>query len=79
MANFCEPGNQGPGQVGYNRGMNAPSQAERVPVIHNQGSGQGDSGLPEFVRELSQRGLNGELRVLRPGVSLPPGSSDAAG
>lgn len=58
--------------------MNAPGQAERVLVIHNEGSGQGDSGLPEFVRELSQRGLSGELRVLRPGVSLEGLLQDAS-
>lgn len=58
--------------------MNAPSKAGRVLVIHNEKSGQGGSGLEEFVLELSQQGLTGELRALQPGASLEELLRDAS-
>lgn len=75
---FVRQGNAGNGQIGYNRSMNAAGKAERVLVIHNEKSGQGDSGLEEFVLELSHYGLTGELRALHPGVSLEELLQDAS-
>jgi len=47
-----------------------PPTPRRVLVVFNPRSGQGDSGLPEFVRLLQQAGIEVTERELQPGTPI---------